>query len=150
MKSNTELNNSSDQQQQGDTNKVTNEETSCSLSDGVLNQRSLDEAARPKEVPKKCEMEERRMEINRLRAKQIRKQKKQMEEDLQNEIIQLTLENNKLQTQLQIQKHEILFLRSQQQARKVSSYDVKFVFENGRTSTTGTLTLSFFLCVSYF
>lgn len=62
----------------------------------------------------KDERDEQRMEINRLRAKQIRKRKKEMEEDMQKQIIQLTLENNKLRTQLKVQETEIVLLRNQQ------------------------------------
>ena len=61
----------------------------------------------------KDERDEQRMEINRLRAKQIRKRKKEMEEDMQKQIIQLTLENNKLRTQLKVQETEIVLLRNQ-------------------------------------
>jgi hypothetical protein len=56
--------------------------------------------------------DEKRMEINRIRAKEIRKRKKEMEEDMHNQIIQLTLENNKLRTQLQLQEAEIKLLRN--------------------------------------
>lgn len=58
------------------------------------------------------ERDERRMEINRIRAKEIRKRKKEMEEDMQKQIIQLTLENNKLRTQLKMQQTEISVLRN--------------------------------------
>lgn len=70
----------------------------------------------PRKVTRRCERDgkdERRMEINRLRAKQIRKRKKEMEEDMQKQIIQLTLENNKLRTQLKVQETEIALLRNQ-------------------------------------
>ncbi len=56
--------------------------------------------------------DEKRMEINRIRAKEIRKRKKKMEEDMQKQIIQLTLENNKLRTQLKMQAAEISVLRN--------------------------------------
>ena len=55
--------------------------------------------------------DEKRMEMNRQRAKDIRKRKKKMVEDMQNQIIHLTLENNKLRTQTQIQQIEINILR---------------------------------------
>lgn len=54
--------------------------------------------------------DERRMEINRQRAKEIRKRKKKMVEDMQKQIIYLTLENNKLRTQTQMQLTEINLL----------------------------------------
>lgn len=76
----------------------------------------------PKKVTRRGERDERderRMEINRLRAKQIRKRKKEMEEDMQKQIIQLTLENNKLRTQLKVQETEIALLRGQQMNRPV-------------------------------
>lgn len=56
--------------------------------------------------------DEKRMEINRIRAKEIRKRKKEMEEEMHNQIIHLTLENNKLRTQLQLQEAEIKLLRN--------------------------------------
>lgn len=59
--------------------------------------------------------DEKRMEINRIRAKEIRKRKKEMEEDMHNQIIHLTLENNKLRTQLQLQEAEIKLLRNNMQ-----------------------------------
>ena len=54
---------------------------------------------------------QKRMEINRLRAKDIRKRKKKMLEDMQKQIIYLTLENNKLFTQSQMQQTELTLLR---------------------------------------
>ncbi len=60
----------------------------------------------------KAQRDERRMEINRLRAKDIRKRKKKMVEDMQKQIIYLSLENDKLRTQLQIQQVEINLLRN--------------------------------------
>lgn len=56
--------------------------------------------------------EKKRMETNRIRAKQIRKRKKEMEEDMRNQIVRLTLENNTLRTQLQVQEAEIKLLRN--------------------------------------
>ncbi len=56
--------------------------------------------------------DEKRMEINRQRAKEIRKRKKKMLEDMQQQIIFLTLENNKLRTQSQMQQTEINLLRN--------------------------------------
>ncbi len=60
----------------------------------------------------KAQRDERRMEINRQRAKEIRKRKKKMVEDMQKQIIYLTLENNKLRTQIQMQQAEINILRN--------------------------------------
>lgn len=57
--------------------------------------------------------DERRMELNRQRAKDIRKRKKKRLEDMQKQIIFLTLENNKLRTQAQMQQTEIEILRRQ-------------------------------------
>jgi hypothetical protein len=59
----------------------------------------------------KDEKLKRRMEINRLRAKDIRKRKKRMIEDMHNQIFQLTLENNKLRTQTEVQQTQIDILR---------------------------------------
>jgi hypothetical protein len=56
--------------------------------------------------------EKKRMETNRIRAKQIRKRKKEMEEDMRNQSVRLTLENNTLRTQLQVQEAEIKLLRN--------------------------------------
>jgi hypothetical protein len=60
----------------------------------------------------KAKRDEKRMEINRQRAKEIRKRKKKMVEDMQKQIIYLTLENNKFRTQTQMQQAEINLLRS--------------------------------------
>ena len=60
---------------------------------------------------KRDEKTERRMEINRLRAKEIRKRKKEMEADMQQQIIKLTLENNSLRSQIRIQDDELKLLR---------------------------------------
>ena len=56
--------------------------------------------------------DERRMEINRLRAREIRKKKKQMLKDMEQQIILLTLENNRLRTQSQMYQTEINLLRN--------------------------------------
>ncbi len=47
------------------------------------------------------------MELNRLRAREIRKRKKKMEEEMRQKIIQLTLENNRLSIQKKMQQDEI-------------------------------------------
>ena len=67
-------------------------------------------------------LEKRQMELNRMRAREIRKRKKEREEDMQQQIIQLVLENDKLRTQLKIQEKEISILRT-----RVSSNDIKCV-----------------------
>lgn len=51
--------------------------------------------------------EQKRMELNRLRAREIRKRKKKMEEEMRQKIIQLTLENNRLSIQKKMQQDEI-------------------------------------------
>ena len=95
---------------------------SPSSEDGVLHQ-SYDEP--PNKVPTtRGEAEERRMEVNRMRAKQIRKRKKKMEEDMQKQVIQLTLENNKLRTQLKIQETEISLLRSQVSGNNIGLFSI--------------------------
>ncbi len=58
------------------------------------------------------EKTERRMEMNRIRAKEIRKRKKQMEVDMQQQIIRLTLENSQLRSQIKMQDAEIKNLRN--------------------------------------
>ena len=62
------------------------------------------------------------MEINRIRAKEIRKRKKQMEVDMQQQIIKLTLENNQLRSQIKIQEAEIKLLRDSQQTINVRNF----------------------------
>mmetsp|Transcript_26100 Transcript_26100/g.32194 ORF Transcript_26100/g.32194 Transcript_26100/m.32194 type:complete len:178 (+) Transcript_26100:168-701(+) len=59
----------------------------------------------------KPKRDEKKMELNRLRARDIRKRKKKMVEDMQKQIIYLTIENNKLRNQVQIQQSEINLLR---------------------------------------
>ena len=68
------------------------------------------------ESDERDEKTRKRMEINRIRAKEIRKRKKQMELDMQQQIIKLTLENNQLRSQIKIQEAEIKLLRGSQQA----------------------------------
>eukprot|EP00551_Chaetoceros_affinis_P011255 CAMPEP_0203674814 /NCGR_PEP_ID=MMETSP0090-20130426/17498_1 /ASSEMBLY_ACC=CAM_ASM_001088 /TAXON_ID=426623 /ORGANISM="Chaetoceros affinis, Strain CCMP159" /LENGTH=281 /DNA_ID=CAMNT_0050540789 /DNA_START=95 /DNA_END=940 /DNA_ORIENTATION=+ len=51
--------------------------------------------------------EKRRMEFNRIRAREIRKRKKKMEEEMRQKIIQLTLENNRLLIKKKMQQDEI-------------------------------------------
>jgi len=55
---------------------------------------------------------ERRLEINRQRAKDIRKRKKHMIEEMQKQIILLTIENNKLRAQNQMQRAELTLLHN--------------------------------------
>lgn len=71
------------------------------------------------------ERDERRLEINRLRAKDMRKRKKKMIEDMQQQILNLTTENNRLRIECQIQNAELAFWRNnnpsmQQQAQLFS------------------------------
>lgn len=56
---------------------------------------------------------EKRMEVNRVRAKEIRKRKKKMEEDMRQQIVKLTLENNRLRIQKKMQEVEIQCLRKE-------------------------------------
>jgi hypothetical protein len=74
----------------------------------------------------KQQKEEKRMEINRKRAKEIRKRKKKQVEDMQKQIIHLTLENNKLRTQAQMQQAEINLLR---QSAMAGPIQVRFLPE---------------------
>jgi len=60
----------------------------------------------------KMTKDEKRMEINRLRAKEIRKQKKKMEADMGKQVVQLTLEHNKLKNQIKMQQTELELLRN--------------------------------------
>ncbi len=55
----------------------------------------------------------RRMETNRIRAREIRKRKKQLEADMQQQIIKLTLENNQLRTKIKIQQSAVKLLRTE-------------------------------------
>ena len=56
-----------------------------------------------------------RLESNRQRAKEIRKRKKIMVEDMQKKIVILTMENNNLRTESQAQQEEIVLLRKASQ-----------------------------------
>lgn len=64
----------------------------------------------------RTEREERRMEANRQRARDIRKRKKKMVEEMKQQIVQLTLENRQLVRQNQMQQAELQNLRNAQQA----------------------------------
>uniref|UniRef100_A0A7S3V8R0 BZIP domain-containing protein n=1 Tax=Chaetoceros debilis TaxID=122233 RepID=A0A7S3V8R0_9STRA len=64
----------------------------------------------------RTEREERRMEANRQRARDIRKRKKKMVEEMKQQIVQLTLENRQLVRQNQMQQAELQTLRNAQQA----------------------------------
>jgi len=55
---------------------------------------------------------EMRLENNRLRAKEIRKRKKKMEKEMDRRIIILTIENNKLRAESQMQRAELSVLRN--------------------------------------
>ena len=52
-----------------------------------------------------------RMEVNRIRAKELRLQKKQREEGMKEQIIDLVLQNNRLRAQVNIQRDELRQLR---------------------------------------
>jgi len=56
--------------------------------------------------------QERQMEANRVRARDIRKRKKNMVEEMNREIVKLTMANQQLRSQTQIQHAEIYMLRS--------------------------------------
>jgi len=60
---------------------------------------------------------EQRLEINRQRAKDIRKRKKQMVEVMQKQITFLTIENNKLQAQNEMQRAELTLLHNSMKPR---------------------------------
>ena len=79
--------------------KVPEDITSCNKSSGYLSKNS-----------DRVDTEERRLEINRQRARDRRKRKKIMIEDMQRQLIILKNENNELRSQNQIQKAEILRL----------------------------------------
>ena len=67
------------------------------------------------DINSRSKREERRLEMNRQRAKDIRRRKKKMMEEMQKQIVFLTMENNKLRTQNQMQQAEIHLLRNSQQ-----------------------------------
>jgi len=58
---------------------------------------------------------EERLELNRQRARDIRKRKKMMIKDMQEQLVLLTMEKEKLRTENQIQKEEIKLLRKSAQ-----------------------------------
>ena len=58
---------------------------------------------------------EMRLEVNRQRAKDIRKRKKIMIEEMQKQLVLLTMENNKLRMDSQMQQEEITLLRKTSQ-----------------------------------
>ena len=58
--------------------------------------------------------DERRMEANRVRARDIRKRKKTMVEEMKKKIVKLTMANQQLIRQTQMQNAEIHMLRSMQ------------------------------------
>jgi len=61
-----------------------------------------------------AEREERQMEANRVRSRDIRKRKKNMVEEMQKNIVKLTMANQQLRSQTQIQNELIHMLRSTQ------------------------------------
>jgi len=58
---------------------------------------------------------ETRLEVNRQRAKENRKRKKNMTEEMQKQLVLLTLQNNKLRIENQTQQEEITLLRKTSQ-----------------------------------
>ena len=74
------------------------------------------------DVNSKSKRDERRLEMNRQRAKDIRRRKKKMMEEMQKQIVFLTMENNKLRTQNQMQQAEINLLRTSQQEQVSCNY----------------------------
>ena len=68
----------------------------------------------PTSFTRKAEQGERQMEANRVRAREIRKRKKNMIEEMQKKIVKLTMANQQLISQTQIQHAEIHMLRSTQ------------------------------------
>lgn len=71
-----------------------------------------DEKSTVKEKKQTAEM---RLEVNRQRAREIRKRKKIMIENMQNQLVLLTMENNKLRTENQNQQQELAVLRKTSQ-----------------------------------
>mmetsp|Transcript_37536 Transcript_37536/g.44776 ORF Transcript_37536/g.44776 Transcript_37536/m.44776 type:complete len:202 (-) Transcript_37536:218-823(-) len=65
-----------------------------------------------KEKKQSAEM---RLEVNRQRAREIRKRKKIMIENMQNQLVLLTMENNKLRMENQNQQQELAVLRKTSQ-----------------------------------
>lgn len=70
------------------------------------------EQSSTKEKKQSAEM---RLEVNRQRAREIRKRKKIMIENMQNQLVLLTLENNKLRMENQNQQQELAVLRKTSQ-----------------------------------
>ena len=58
---------------------------------------------------------ETRLEINRLRARELRKRKKIMIEDTRKQILFLTMKNDKLRRENQMQQQEMILLRKSSQ-----------------------------------
>jgi len=59
----------------------------------------------------RAERDERQMEANRVRARDVRKRKKHMVEEMHREIVKLTMANQQIIRQIQIQSSEIQALR---------------------------------------
>lgn len=70
-------------------------------------------------VKDKSDREEQQMEANRKRARDIRKRKKKMIADMQQKIVQLTMENQMLLQNTQTQQTEIQHLRAYVQQQEV-------------------------------
>lgn len=73
--------------------------------------------AESKSIKKILSMEQQRsrLELNRQRAREIRKRKKLMVEEMQKQILSLSKENKKLKLESQMQKEELIFLRETSQ-----------------------------------
>ena len=69
---------------------------------------------------------EMRLEANRQRAKEIRKRKKLMIEDMQKQLVLLTMENDKLRTENQKQQQDLIVLRKTSQLLTSNNQAVSF------------------------
>lgn len=63
-----------------------------------------------------------RMEINRLRAREVRKRKKINEEKMRQQIVELILDNNKIRVHMKIQQDEIRRLRRITQCKQQRTF----------------------------
>lgn len=95
-------------------NEDANGSTNNELNNGASNEDKNNDGS-DSDVNSKSKRDERRLEMNRQRAKDIRRRKKKMMEEMQKQIVFLTMENNKLRTQNQMQQAEINLLRGSQQ-----------------------------------
>ena len=72
-----------------------------------------------------------RLEINRLRSRELRKRKKMMFEDTRKQIVSLTTKNDNLRRENQIQQQEIILLRKSSQlllSKHRVSYEIFICF----------------------